>query len=140
MLPNKYAGEAAATINGRDVKFVLSLGALAQICTAFDTDDNQEIFARLIGKGGMPSFRDLPVIVEACTDGAIDAEVYKSLGPTDLPILYTALRDAIAVAFPAAVEGKKKDDKKPTRTKSRSMNGSSLASGALDIPPKSSGH
>lgn len=140
MLPNKYAGEGVAHINGRDVKFKLTLGALGAICTAWDITDNRAVFARLVGSGGMPAFADLPVIVEAMTDGLIDEQEAKNLGPQDLPVICRAIADAVAEAFPKAdkADGKKKATK--NQTKSRSMNGNVSASDASDIPPGTSGH
>ena len=70
-MPNKYRGEIEAELGGRRRTLVLTLGALAELETAFGADDLVALAERF-GSGRMAA-RDLIRIVAAGLRGAGEA-------------------------------------------------------------------
>jgi tail tube GTA-gp10-like protein len=62
-LPNKHRGEIEATLDGRNYKLVLTLGALAELESAFGDDDMLALAARF--ERGRLSSRDCTKIITA---------------------------------------------------------------------------
>jgi Phage tail tube protein, GTA-gp10 len=57
MMANRHRGEVAAKLNGRDWILCLTLGALAELETAFEADNLSELIARF--STGRLSARDM---------------------------------------------------------------------------------
>jgi Phage tail tube protein, GTA-gp10 len=53
-MANRYRGEIAATLDGRELTLCLTLGALAELETAFGVDTLSQLLAR-IGTGALSS-------------------------------------------------------------------------------------
>jgi hypothetical protein len=70
-MPNKYRGEIAAELGGRQRTLVLTLGALAELESAFGADDLVALTERF-GSGRL-SARDLIRIIAAGLRGAGEA-------------------------------------------------------------------
>lgn len=70
-MPNKYRGEIAAELGGRSRTLVLTLGALAELESAFGADDLIALAERF-GTGRL-SARDLVRIIAAGLRGAGEA-------------------------------------------------------------------
>jgi hypothetical protein len=70
-MPNKHRGEIAAELGGRQRTLVLTLGALAELESAFGADDLVALAERF-GTGRL-SARDLTRIIAAGLRGAGDA-------------------------------------------------------------------
>jgi hypothetical protein len=70
-MPNKYRGEIAAELGGRQRTLVLTLGALAELESAFGADDLVALAERF-GTGRL-SARDLTRIIGAGLRGAGEA-------------------------------------------------------------------
>lgn len=122
-------GQAAVNINGRQVIFTLTLGALADLAQAFGTRNNFQLFARLqgdivetIGENGEklmgasgPSMSDLPAIVSALSNRAVTMDEARALQFADFQSVMAGIGHAIAAAFPERDE-KKSADAIPTAT------------------------
>jgi len=70
-MPNRHRGEIAAELGGRQRTLVLTLGALAELESAFDADDLVALTERF-GSGRL-SARDLTRIIAAGLRGAGEA-------------------------------------------------------------------
>jgi hypothetical protein len=70
-MPNKYRGEIAAELGGRSRTLVLTLGALAELESAFGADDLVALAERF--STGRLSARDLVRIIAAGLRGAGEA-------------------------------------------------------------------
>ena len=68
MAANRRRGEVAAIIDGRECRLCLTLGALAELETAFGVDDLGALAARFTG--GKLAARDIIAIVAAGLRGA----------------------------------------------------------------------
>lgn len=133
---NAYRGEALAEINGRQVKFCLTIGALADLSEAFGTRNNQALFARLSGEvteiepgkfvSSGPSMQDLPAIINALTGGEIDLDEARALGLSDMGPVMSAIARASSAAFPEEDPSKKGgvEGEANSATASPSTNGS----------------
>lgn len=67
-MTNKYRGEISARLDGRDMRLRLSLGALAELETAFGADDMIALASRF--EGGRLSARDAIRMIGAGLRGA----------------------------------------------------------------------
>ena len=112
---NPYRGEAMVEIGGREIKFVLNIGALADLCAAFGTKSNIELFGRLSGpnnKAGEPqgpALSDVPAIAVALSGGAISMEEARAYNMTEMAAVMRGIGRATQLAFPQE-SGTKKDD------------------------------
>lgn len=116
-------GQASVSINGRQVIFTLTLGALADLAQAFGTRNNFQLFARLqgdivetIGENGEklmgasgPSMSDLPAIVSALSNRAVTMDEARALQFADFQAVMAGIGHAIAAAFPERDEKKSAD-------------------------------
>ena len=67
-MANRYRGEITARLDGRDMRLRLSLGALAELETAFGADDMIALASRF--EGGRLSARDAIRVIGAGLRGA----------------------------------------------------------------------
>ena len=101
MTPIEQRGEVAVEFLGRKVVLCLSVGALARLATALNEHDPVLLFARLLGPTGRgPSFADVGPILEAMSNGAIDASEIERLMPADMTDVLIGVAQAVALAFP----------------------------------------
>ena len=89
---NGARGEAVATLGGVERRLCLTLGALAELETAFEADGVEALAARL----ARPSARDLTVVLQALLRGGGEGEV--ELADVD----FREAATAVAAAFDAA--------------------------------------
>ena len=89
---NGARGEAVARLGGVERRLCLTLGALAELETAFGTDGVEALAARL----ARPSARDLTVVLQALLRGGGEAEA--DLSTVD----FREAAAAVAAAFDAA--------------------------------------
>lgn len=98
---NRRRGDVVATIGGQPVRLRLTLGALAELETAFQVDDLAQLAARF-GRGAL-SARDLQAIVTVAMRGAgrcvTDAEAADLPVAGELPGLARAIADLLALTF-----------------------------------------
>ena len=98
---NRRRGEVVATIGGQPVRLRLTLGALAELETAFQVDDLAQLAARF-GRGAL-SARDLQAIVTVAMRGAgrcvTDAEAADLPVAGELPGLARAVAELLALTF-----------------------------------------
>lgn len=92
MIANGARGEAVATLGGRPRRLCLTLGALAELETAFGAADWSALAERLRS----PSARDLATILAALLRGGGEGEV--DVGAIDA----REAAEAVAAAFRAA--------------------------------------
>lgn len=118
--PNALRGESAVVINGRQVVFCLTLGALADLATAFGTRNNGQLFARLQGEfteivnergektvaASGPSMADLPAIVAALSNRSVSMDEARGLAIGEFQKIMTAVARAVVAAFPEPGEKK----------------------------------
>ena len=101
MIPLEQRGEVAVEFLGRKVVLCLSVGALARLATALDEHDPVMLFARLLGPSGRgPSFADLGPILQAMSNGEIDASELERLMPNDMTDVLIGDARAVTLAFP----------------------------------------
>lgn len=100
-MPNRHRGEAAIMIDGREHPLRLTLGALAELETAFGAGDLAALGERFAG--GRPSARDLAAILGAGLRGAgadlSDADVARLAPDGGLPAIVAAVADLLALTF-----------------------------------------
>jgi hypothetical protein len=100
-MPNRYRGEIEAELGGRRRTLVLTLGALAELESAFGTDDLVALAERF-GTGRL-SARDLVRIIAAGLRGAGEAvsddEVAAMSVPGGAPGYVRIAADLIAATF-----------------------------------------
>ncbi len=100
-LHNRRRGEVVATIGGQPVRLRLTLGALAELETAFQVDDLAQLAARF-GRGAL-SARDLQAIVTVAMRGAgrcvTDAQAADLPVAGELPGLARAVAELLALTF-----------------------------------------
>lgn len=111
---NPYRGEAMVEINGREIKFVLNIGALADLCAAFGTKSNLELFGRLSGPSNEagepqgPALSDVPAIACALSGGMISIEEARAYNMSEMAAVMRGIGRATSLAFPQE-SGSKKD-------------------------------
>ncbi len=93
---NGARGEALARIGGVERRLCLTLGALAEIETAFEVESFEALAARL----RKLSARDLTVVLAALLRGGGEAEAAARL--PDTPVDFREAAEAVALAFRAA--------------------------------------
>lgn len=100
-MPNRYRGEIDAELGGRHRTLVLTLGALAELETAFGADDLAALAERF-GTGRMRA-RDLVRIIAAGLRGAgetvSDDEVAAMTAPGGVTAYVRIAADLIAATF-----------------------------------------
>lgn len=114
---NGPRGETIARIGARDYRFAVTMGALAQLETAFNSKSFDELNARL----GSPSVNDLCTIVEVLTAAAgdpVSREELYALGKDDIFTLVSA----VLRAFEPTQSEKKVEA--PAKNRSRGKSGS----------------
>ena len=89
---NAARGEAVARLGGVERRLCLTLGALAELETAFGAEDVQALAARL----ARPSARDLTIVLAALLRGGGEGEVDPA------GIEFGEAARAVAAAFDAA--------------------------------------
>jgi len=98
---NRHRGEVSVTLDGRRHTMVLTLGALAELEAAFDSESLDGLGARFAS--GHLSSRDLLAIVGAGLRGAgqpIDDAALAAMRPDGgLPALARAVADLLRVTF-----------------------------------------
>ena len=135
MLANEHRGEVTAEIDGRVVTFRLDMGALGALMTAFGTDRNTEVFARLMGPvveidtpdaGRIqtfqgPSLADFPLIAWALSGQAIELQRLRAMSPPEGSAILVAIARAVALAMEpiAGAPEKKSESAAPATTVSR---------------------
>lgn len=104
---NRRRGETIAIIGGEPVKLCLTLGALAELESAFDVADLGGLAARF-ARGSLSS-RDILAIVTVAMRGAgrniTDAEAAALPVAGELPGLAAAVADLLALTFGAPEDG-----------------------------------
>lgn len=119
-MSNTFRGEVSVSLGGEDVALCLTMGALAQLMSAWGLERNADVMARLlgpvvrfVGDDGQeiavpqgPSLADFPHIASALTQGKISADQFAALGPMDGTRVMAALGLAVAAAFASDAEKK----------------------------------
>lgn len=99
---NPYRGEVSLDLDGRRLALRLTLGALAELETAFGAEGLAALGHRL-GEGRLAA-RDLLRLLGPLARGGgaheSDAELAAHLGAQDLPAVVGAIADCFAAAMP----------------------------------------
>lgn len=119
MLTNKTRGEAVAQINGRPVRLLLSLDALAKLETEWQTASMVELNARLFP----PKVVDMKTIVVALSEAAGNPVTAEEAGKIAGPEIVGVIQ-AIAATLDMGDQAPKKPEppattKKPARSPGR---------------------
>ena len=93
---NGARGEVVRPLGGAPRRLCLTLGALAELETAFGCDGGEALAARLRAVGA----RDLLLVLAALLRGGGEAECAARLA--DLPLTPAEAAEAVAAAFAAA--------------------------------------
>lgn len=131
MLANKYRGDVTHEIDGRLVTFRVDMGALGALMTAFETDFNTEVMARLMGRPIIhtredgtavqtfqgPSLADFPIIASALCGGAVSVQRFAQMSPPEGQAVLAVIAHAVVQAMdPGSPDAEKKSDAALTAT------------------------